>query len=293
MSESSTESPPVCYRHGNRETWVSCQRCGRPVCPECQTQAAVGVQCPECVRDGRGAAPRRAPAWLRALGPGRTTVVTYTLIALNVAIYGLQWLTAHELTDAWFLNPYVVGSEPWRLITSAFLHSPSPIIVHLLFNMYALFIFGPVLESFLGRARLIALYLVGALGGSLGVLTSVEVWAFTDGAVQNAPGGALGASGAVFALMGAVFALRRAMGIDVRQLLVVLAINLALPVFVPRIAWEGHLGGLAIGFLIGMVLARTRRPEERRTQILGIAGIGVGLLLLFAVYLISAPSLYF
>ncbi len=282
---------PVCYRHPDRETWISCQRCGRPICPECQTPAAVGVQCPECVREGRAGMPRRAPGIIRALRPGSATVVTYTLLALNVIIYALQWLTAHELTQAWFLFPYSIGSEPWRLLTSAFLHSPA-IIVHLLFNMYALFIFGPLLESFLGRSRFIALYLIGALGGSLGVLTAVEVWVLTDRSLDTAPGGALGASGAVFALMGAVFALRKALGVDVRQLLIVLAINLALPFFVQGIAWEGHVGGLAIGFLIGLIFARTRRPQARVAQVLGVAGVAVGLLLLFLGYVVSAPAIY-
>lgn len=291
MTEPGTEATPVCYRHPKRETWVTCQRCGKPICPECQIQAAVGVQCPDCVREGKTGMPRRAPSWLRAFAPGGATVVTYVLIGLNIVCYLAQWLTEQQLTEAWFLFPYSIGSEPWRLITSAFLHSPGN-IVHLLFNMYALFIFGPVLEGFLGRGRFIALYLIGALGGSLGVLTSVEVWVLTDGTAP-APGGALGASGAVFALMGAVFALRRAMGVDVRQLLVVLVINLALPFFIPGIAWEGHVGGLAIGFLIGVILARTRRPQARMAQVLGVVAVGAGLLLLFGAYLVSAPAVYF
>lgn len=293
MSDAEAEAAvaPRCYRHPDRETWVSCQRCGRAICPSCQTQAAVGVQCPECVREGHGTVRRRAPRWLAALGPGRATVVTYVLIGLNLIFYALQWLTAHQLTEAWYLFPYSIGSEPWRLLTSAFLHSPN--ISHLLFNMFALFIFGPVLESFIGRLRFTALYLIGALGGSLGVLTAVEVWIFADGTVQNAPAGALGASGAVFALMGAVFALRRAMGIDVRQLLFVLAINLALPFFIGGIAWQGHIGGLIIGFLIGTILARTRRPEARIKQIVGLAAVAGGLLLLFVAYLVSAPIVYF
>ena len=289
---SETEAAPVCYRHPKRETWVSCQRCGRHICPECQTPAAVGVHCPECVREARAGMPRRAPAILRAFAPGRGTVVTYVLIALNVLIYALQFITAQQLTDAWFLYPYTIGSEPWRLITSAFLHSPG-IIVHILFNMYALFIFGPVLESFLGRGRFIALYLIGALGGSLGVLTSVEVWVLTDGTLQNAPGGALGASGAVFALLGAVFAMRKAMGVDVRQLLIVLVINLAIPFFVGGIAWEGHVGGLVIGFLVGLIFVRTRRPEARVAQIVWLVAVAAGLLVLFGIYLLSAPQVYF
>jgi len=292
QEDTETETP-VCYRHPKRETWVRCQRCGRPICPECQTQAAVGVQCPECVREGRAGMPRRQPALVRALRPGAANVVTYTLIALNVVIYALQWITAQALTEAWYLYPYSIGSEPWRLITSAFLHSPGSIILHLLFNMYALFVFGPVLESFLGRVRFIALYLIGALGGSLGVLTAVEVWVLTDGTLQNAPPGALGASGAVFALMGAVFAMRRALGVDVRQLLILLAINLALPFFIGGIAWQGHIGGLVIGFLIGTIYVRTRRPESRTVQILGVTGVAAGLLVLFGAYLLSAPAIYF
>ena len=93
--------------------------------------------------------------------------------------------------------------------------------------------------------------------------------------------------------MGAVFAMRKAMGVDVRQLLIVLAINLAIPFFVGGIAWQAHVGGFVIGFLLGLIFVRTRRPGARTAQILGIAGVAAGLLLLFAGYLISAPQLYF
>jgi membrane associated rhomboid family serine protease len=287
-----TDAAPRCYRHADRETYISCQRCGRPICTECQTQAVVGVQCPECVREGRESTPRRPGGILRALRPSGTPVVTYTLIGLNIVIYALQWLTQQQLTSAWLLNPYSIGSEPWRLITSAFLHLPSTIVIHLLFNMYALFIFGPVLESFLGRARFIALYLIGALGGSLGVLTGVEAWLLFDGNLQNAPAGALGASGAVFALMGAVFAMRKAMGVDVRQLFIVLAINLALPFIIGGISWQAHLGGLVIGFVLGLIFVRTRRPGDRTKQLLGVGGVAAGLLVLFAIYVASAPAVY-
>ncbi len=287
------EAAPRCYRHSDRETYISCQRCGRPICTACQTQAAVGVQCPECVKAGREGMPGQARRAVRTFRPGAGSVVTFTLIGLNVAIYALQWLTNQELTRAWVLSPYVVGSEPWRLITSAFLHSPSTIVLHLLFNMYALFALGPVLESFLGRGRFIALYLIGALAGSVGFLTYVEVWALSAGTIGQQPGGALGASGAVFALIGALLAMRKPLGVDIRQLLVLLAINLALPFFVGGIAWEAHVGGLIIGFLIGVILMRTRRPEQRTAQILGLAGVAVGLMVLFGIYLASAPVIYF
>jgi membrane associated rhomboid family serine protease len=285
------DAAPRCYRHPDRETWISCQRCGRPICAQCQTPAAVGVHCPECVREGRAGMPRRSRGWAAALRPGSGSVVTYTLIGLNILIYALQWITQQRLTEAWFLWPYTVGSEPWRLLTSAFLHSPSTVVLHLLFNMYALFIVGPVLESFLGRARFIALYLIGALAGSIGYLSYVEIWYFT-GAAEPHPGGALGASGAVFALMGAVLALRRPLGVDIRQLLIVLLINLALPFFVGGIAWEAHVGGLIVGFVIGILLLRTRRREQRLAQVLGLAGIALVLLLVFAAFVLSAPQVY-
>lgn len=287
------DAPPVCYRHPGRETYISCQRCGRPICPDCQTQAAVGVQCPECVAEGRESMPRRAPGIVRALRPGGAAVVTFTLIGINVVAFALQWIIGDSFTRAFFLWPYIAGSEPWRLLTSAFLHSTGTIVLHLLFNMYALFLFGPILESYLGRARFLALYLIGALGGSLGVLTQVEIWILTDGDIANAPGGALGASGAVFALMGALFALRKPLGLDMRQLLIVLLLNLALPFFITNIAWTAHLGGLVVGYLLGVVMLRTRRPQDRVRQILGIAGVAAGLLALFAAYLISAPLYYF
>lgn len=290
------DAPPTCYRHPDRATYVSCQRCGRPICPECQNQAAVGVQCPECVRGGVTPAQKRASGWRQVLSP-RRALVTYVLMGLILVFYGLQWLTGQALTDAWVLNPTVVGAEPWRLLTSAFLHSPFTII-HVVFNLYALFAFGPALEAFLGRVRFVALYLVSAIGGSLGVLALYELAILTDGAIITAtngflqPSSALGASGAIFGLMGAFIPLRKVIGVNFRMLAIVLAINVAIGFIAGGIAWEAHLGGLAIGALIGWIYLRTRRPEQRRTQLLGVAGVAVGLLVLFAVFVLTAPAFY-
>jgi len=287
---------PTCYRHPDRATYVSCQRCGRPICPECQTQAAVGVHCPECVREGRVAAASPGVRVARALRPGRS-IVTYVLMGLIVVAYAAQWLTNQALTGAWVLDPTRVGAEPWRLLTSAFLHSPSSII-HILFNLYALYAFGPALESFLGRARFLALYLIAAIGGSLGVLVIYEVAILTDGGSIAATGGfltpnsALGASGAIFGLLGAYLPLRRAIGVNFTQLLIVLGINVALGFFASGIAWEAHLGGLAVGALLGFVFLRTRRRDQRRTQTLLIAGIAAALLVVFALFVASAPTFY-
>ncbi len=296
-----TDSPaadaaPTCYRHPDRATYVSCQRCGRAICPDCQTQAAVGVQCPECVREGRAAAATPAGRAARALRPGRA-VVSYVLMGLIVVGYAAQWISGQALTDAWLLDPSRVGAEPWRLVTSAFLHSPTSII-HVLFNLYALYAFGPALESFLGRARFLALYLIAAVAGSLGVLVIYELAILTDGAIIEATGGflspnaALGASGAIFGLLGAYLPLRRAIGVNFTQLLIVLGINLAIGFFAGGIAWEAHLGGLAVGALLGFVFLRTRRREQRNVQIGAVAGVGFGLLAIFGVFVASAPAFY-
>lgn len=293
-----TDAPPTCYRHPDRVTYVRCQRCGRPICPECQTPAAVGVQCPDDVR-AAGATPAnsvQAPRWMRSLAP-RSAVVSYVLIGLNVIAYAAQWLSQQALTNAWVLDPSVVGAEPWRLLTSTFLHSPTSIL-HLLFNMYALYIFGPALESFLGRARYLALYLIGGLGGSLGVVAVYELAVATNGASVTATGGflapsaALGASGAIFALMGAYLPLRKAIGVNVAQLLIVLGINVAIGFFATGIAWQAHLGGLLIGALIGWIYLRTRRPADRTRQVLLVGGVALALLLLVVVFVASAPTYY-
>lgn len=224
-------------------------------------------------------------------------MTTYVLMGLIVLTYLVQWLSGQGLTQAWVLDPTVVGREPWRLITSAFLHSPATII-HILFNLYALYIFGPGLEAFLGRARFLALYLIGALGGSLGVLALYQLAIATDGAIITAtsgflaPSSALGASGAVFALIGAYLPLRKAIGVNLPQLLIVLGINVAIGFFAPGIAWEAHLGGLLAGAAVAAIYLRTRRPAQRRTQVAAVAGIAGGLVLVFVLFIVSAPAYY-
>jgi len=290
------EVVPTCYRHPDRATYVRCQRCGRPICPECQNQAAVGVQCPECVRGSQTPAQRRAGGWRQALSP-RRAVVSYVLMGLIAIAYGVQWLSGQALTQAWVLNPTVVGAEPWRLVTSAFLHSPGTII-HVLFNLYALFAFGPALEAFLGRARFLALYFASAIGGSLGVLTIYQLAIITGGASVTATNGflqpafALGASGAIFGLLGAYLPLRKVIGVNFRMLAIVLAINLAIGFLVSGIAWEAHLGGLGVGAAVATIYLRTRRPEQRRAQVLGVAGVAAALLVLFILFVVSAPTRY-
>jgi len=287
-----------CYRHPDRQSFIHCQRCGRTICPQCQTQAAVGVQCPECVREGRQQIAASRPGLLsRLIGTGSTPIVTYALIASCIVLYVAQWVTGGALTDAWVLDPRLIASQPWRLVTSAFLHSQG-FIPHLLFNMYALFIFGPPLERFLGRLRYLALYVVGALGGSVGVVLLYQLAVATNGASSKALGGflawapALGASGAIFALMGALLVLRKAMGLQLTQILIVVVVNVAFGFIAPGIAWQAHLGGLGIGAAVAGVYLATRRPEQKTRQVVSVAGIALGIAAILVACVIGSPGYY-
>jgi membrane associated rhomboid family serine protease len=287
-----------CYRHPDRQSFIHCQRCDRTICPQCQTQAAVGVQCPECVREGRQqVAATRPGLFARFVGTGSRPAVTYVLIGLSVVIYAAQWLSGGALTNAWVLDPRLIVSQPWRLITSAFLHSPS-FIPHLLFNMYALYIFGPLLERFLGRARYLVLYLVGALGGSLGVVLLYQLAVATNGTSVKwlsgflAPSTALGASGAIFALMGALLVLRKAMGLRLTLILIVVIVNVAFGFIAPGIAWQAHLAGLGVGAAVAGVYLTTRRPDQKMRQVLSVAGIVAGLGAILVICVLGSPGYY-
>ena len=302
MTEAETDEAPRCYRHPDRETYIRCQRCDRPICTQCQTQAAVGVQCPECVREGRASIPGPSPARriANAFRPSGTPVVTYTLIGLCVVVFGLQWLSGGAVTDWGVFDPRVAGSQPWRLITAGFLHSTAFVFpVHLLFNMYALYAFGPALESFLGRARFLVLYLLAIVGGSVAEVLNYQLIVATNGAIVQATGGfisaaqSLGASGAIFGLMGALLVGRKAIGLRLGPLLIVAAINLGIGFVVPSIAWQAHLGGLGIGAAIMAVYLATRRPEARTPQIIAVAGIAVALGAIVALCAATGLPYYF
>lgn len=276
MSSAPASSNGVCYRHPDRQSYVLCQRCGRTICPQCQTQAAVGVQCPECVREGNAGVNRGRSPIVTSIRRARTTsqpIVTYTIMAICVFVWLLQVIPGSPATQLLAYNPLLTAAEPWRMITAIFTHSPgSPL--HLLFNMYTLFIFGRMLESILGRWRYVALYLVAGLGGSVAVLLlSPYTWV-------------VGASGAIFGLLGAFVVIQRKLGMKNPQLIVLIAINLVIG-FLPgfQISWQAHVGGLIAGIAVAFAYLRTRRPEQKTTQILLVAGIVVALVVISLVRL--------
>lgn len=284
MNDPAAEEPteaaaPVCPRHPDRVSYVRCQRCGRPACPECQRPAAVGVQCVDCVRESKRTAPRvrtvfGGSADTKAVN-GRP-IVTLTIIGICVVSWLLQLVTGGRWTDLLWFWPTGGAFEPWRFLTASFLHSTSPL--HILFNMYALWITGQFLEPLLGRMRFAVLCLLSAVGGSVGVLLLAG-----DPLTSNAWGTpVVGASGMVFGLFGAMLPVMRRLGRSMGQVLVLLAVNGAIGFFVPGISWQAHLGGLVTGALVACAYAYA--PKERRAVVAWVVPlVGIALMVGLAV----------
>ncbi|WP_018255032.1 rhomboid family intramembrane serine protease [Salinispora mooreana] len=291
MSES-PPTTPVCYRHPGREAYIRCNRCERVICPDCMREASVGFQCPECVNEGRRSVRPARTAFGGGLA-GQHGYVTKALIAFNALVMLLSISTdrggdavvggsgfggllggSTPLTEwgavlglAVFPNGTVGGvadGEWYRLVTAMFLHYG---VIHLLLNMYALWILGRTLEASLGPARFLALYLIAGLGGN------VAAYLF------SAPNAATaGASTAIFGLFAALFIVGRRLGRDVSQVLPILVINLVFTLTVPGISIPGHLGGLVVGGLMAFVLAHAPRSRRTMVQVGGGAVLVVALL---------------
>ena len=269
----SATGAPVCPRHPDRVSYVSCQRCGRPTCPDCQRSAAVGVQCVDCVRESSKAVPSRRTIFGGVARAGRP-VVTITMMAICAVAFALDWAIPKDFVFQNFAYaPFLTETEPWRMVSSAFLHSKN--IMHIAFNMYALWILGNALEPAFGRARFLAVYLVSALAGSVGVLLIAPI----DTVV-------VGASGAVFGLFGALFVVQKKRGGDLRQIIVLLLINAAIGFIVPNIAWQAHLGGLIAGVLCTVAIAYAPAKNRVLVQWGGIAAVAA-LLVVLAMYKVS------
>jgi membrane associated rhomboid family serine protease len=238
--------------------------------------ASVGQQCVECV--GEGARDTRQQA--RTAFGGRAAsgaVVTWTLVAINIAVFLATWVHPGIVNDLEMLGyaSYGAGSpvhgvaagEWYRLVTSAFL-APATLggglgFVDILFNMWALIFVGPALEGLLGRARFLAVYVLSAVGGGV-------MYYFL--APQNYP--AVGASGAIFGLFGAWFVVARRLRLDTRGIIWLIAINLALSFWLHNIiAWQDHIGGLLTGALLTAAFAYAPRRHRAAVQVLATAVI--------------------
>jgi membrane associated rhomboid family serine protease len=208
------------------------------------TPAAVGIRCPDHAGKARTI---RAPRVV-ARPTGQATA-TRALVGLNVAIYLLtlaQGRGAGSIFEKWVLfGPFVHDGDWWRLVTSMFLHWS---LLHIAFNMIALWSIGTIVEQYLGTLRFALLYFVSGLAGSAGAL------------LQAPLGTIAGASGAVFGILGAMLVLEwnltdRLAG----QAMTWIAINLVLSFTIPGISWGGHVGGLIGGILVTLTFARWGR----------------------------------
>jgi membrane associated rhomboid family serine protease len=249
----------VCYRHPDRATALRCTRCGRYICGDCMRGAAVGQHCVDCAQEG--VAQRRTRPLVR--GASGAPVVSYGLIALNVLAFIAQMSSGRLDSELVLWSPAVADGQIYRLLTSAFLHYGA---MHLLLNMWALYVVGPALEGLLGRARFVALYLLSALGGSVAVYLLAPLDTATAGA-----------SGAIFGLFGATLVVGRRLRMDVGWVVAVIGINLVFTFTIPRISWQGHVGGLIAGLLVAC--AYVYPAPARRNRIQALASIA--LLVLF------------
>lgn len=237
---------PGCYRHPATEAAVGCQRCGRPICPSCMITASVGFQCPDCTRQGG----QRVVQPLQRTGRAIPLVLQVAMAMIGVAYLGQQASTA-VTNDGLLFGPAVAAGEWWRVVTSGFLHSG---LLHLGFNLYAIYLFGQLFRRGPGEVPVGLIYLGGLFGGAAAVL------AFDFGSPT------LGASGAVLGLAGGAAVFMQRNGIPFLQSAAgqIILLNLALPLLVGGISFWGHAGGAAGGALVAAaLLAAPGAPPQR------------------------------
>jgi membrane associated rhomboid family serine protease len=236
------------------------------------TPTPVGMRCPECASQRTHVVRGVGEAGLFASAPA-----TFILIALNAAAFLAEILGASGgftvgnssvIFDFGLYGPFVAEGEVYRLLTGGFLHAS---LVHIGFNMFALYFLGRLLEPSIGTPRFLAVYFASLFGGAFGALL------LSPNALT------VGASGAIFGLFGAAFLIARDRGFDAvaSSIGVILLLNLAFSVVGPRnISLGGHLGGLAAGVLCALVIMAGERGMlgQRRFPAEMIAMAGVALL---------------
>jgi membrane associated rhomboid family serine protease len=255
----------TCYRHPSRETNVACSNCERPICPDCMTSTPVGMRCPECskqttqVRHSTGAPGRGdAPATFAIIG-----ACVLAFVAEMAGGGGIGSLGNSSIgVDFGLFGPAVADGEPYRIVTSAFLHAG---LLHLGLNMFALYVLGTLLEPAIGTARFAGIYLVSILGGAFGALL-LDPLELT-----------VGASGGIFGLMAAAFLIARDRGLDelASQVGFFVVINLVFTFSVSGISIGGHLGGLIGGALAAFVLTRVPRLRSSNGGAIELAALAV------------------
>ena len=201
--------------------------------------ASIGYQCPSCASDSTPVI--KGISGSRFISSQKNTQVTKFLSISLLVVYVFQFL----LGDVFIANfalfaPSVTNGQWWLLITAGFLHGS---IIHLLFNVYILWVLGSQLENIVGKAKLIIIYFGSLLGGSLASYLFSPFGSYS-----------IGASGAIFGLMGAMLVVGRKRNLDISQITTLVVINVVIGFVLSGIDWRAHLGGLAAGAFITWVL---------------------------------------
>ena len=262
-----------------------CGHCNRPICTDCMIAAAVGWQCPECTSEGAKRS-RHVPAFTHTsrgrtgvVGSTNPTPIVLTIIGINVVVFFLEGFG----TNASVINRYGLWPDGvhflhqyYRAFTAMWLHAS---FEHIFFNMITLLIVGPALEVLLGKVRFVVLYLLAGLGGSVG--------SYLLGP-HNELG--IGASGAIMGVLGAYIVVGLRRRLPVTPVAILLALNLALG-FTGNTDWRAHLGGLAVGALLGFLYDYAGELRDRNTALVLTVGGSVALLAVLALLITSiAPG---
>ena len=210
---------------------------------------------------------QRIPRWLRQLSSGETVFLetnsqaekhfvpflTYTLLGINLIVFLLMTLAGGSTNQSVLIafgakvNTLIQAGQIWRFLTSAFIHIG---IMHLAFNLYALWALGPLTEESFGHRRFLIIYILSALGGS------IASFLFTTAL-------SAGASGAIFGLLGALlyFSYKRpylwksGLGMN---LIIVIFVNFGFGLLQPGIDNFAHLGGLFTGTIASVIITKIK-----------------------------------
>ncbi len=228
-----------CSNHERIDTKVACSRCEKYICVDCMRPASIGYQCPECASDST---PIIKGFNKNSFIPGQENNQATKFLSISlIAVYVIQFV----LGDVYISNfalfaPSVSSGQLWRLLTAGFLHGS---ILHLLFNVYILWVLGSQLENIVGKTKFISIYFISLLGGSLASYLFSPFGSYS-----------IGASGAIFGLMGAMLVVGRKRNTDISQIATLVVINVVIGFVLSGIDWRAHLGGLAAGAFITWVL---------------------------------------
>lgn len=259
----------ACYRHPREQAISKCKRCQRDTCLSCTIPTEVSTICAECavevnprmqVLSGGNLTGNKPKATTKRslnlsswLGTGASLSVTNALI-IGISVISVLGFFFEAVVFNLAFHPVGALLEPWRFLTVMLVHGG---FLHLLFNMYSLYLVGNPLERTLGVAKYLGIFLASVLGGSLAVLG----WALATTSISWS----VGASGGIFGLFAAVFILQRQTGVDARSMGLLLVINLAISFTFSGISWQAHLGGMLTGGLLTWLVYKFALPRPGKT----------------------------